>query len=172
LLEYAHVDAKSLIELNNKPMILYVLEALLQNSFIDEIIIIGPRLIVDKCEPIRELINKNSIKFYEQKKSPALSILSLFEEIDENKKILITTSDNVLLKSEWVDHFCNAAIKSKADVLMAVNDYNLVKRKYPESKRTVLKFNDISLCFCNLFAIMSKKGREAVHVLAKSRSVA
>lgn len=167
LLKYAHVNAKSLIEINGKPMILYVLEALLQNSFIDEVIIVGPHLIIDECQEIRELITKKKIRFYEQKKSPALSILSLFEEIDENKNILITTSDNVLLKSEWIDFFCNAVIKSEADILMAVNDFNLVKNKYPESKRTVLKFKDISLCFCNLFAIMSKKGKEVVHIWLK-----
>ena len=167
LLEYAKVNCKSLIKINGKPMLMHVLDALLQAKLFDDVFVIGPNKIVDECPEIKELVVSKKIKFYEQKISPAESVLSVFDEIDENKKIIITTSDNVLLKVEWLEYFCNEAVQSNKDVLMAVNDFKIVQSKYPESKRTVLKFKDISFCFCNLFAIMNKEARQVVNIWRK-----
>jgi GTP:adenosylcobinamide-phosphate guanylyltransferase len=167
LLEYAKVKSKSLIEIKNKPMILHVLEALLQSSFFEEILIVGPTLIIDECEQIKKFIETKKVKFYEQKTSPAESLLSIFKEVNINKKIFITTSDNALLKIDWVNYFCQRALDSGKDILMAVNDYNSVKKKYPESKRTVLKFKGAAYCFCNLFAVMNEDGRSVVNIWRK-----
>jgi GTP:adenosylcobinamide-phosphate guanylyltransferase len=166
LLDYANVSFKSLIKINNKPMILMVLDALLKSNFVDKIYVIGPSLLLEESEELRELQKTNKITFFAQKETPATSILSLLTEIDD-EKILITTSDNVLLRPEWVDYFCEKSLISNKDILMGVNDYKKVKEKYPESKRTVLKFKDISYCFCNLFAVMNDRGRYVINMWRK-----
>ncbi len=167
LLEYAKVKAKSLIRIKDKPMIVHVLEALLQTNLFEEIFIIGPTLIINECDDIKKIIETKKVTFYEQKTSPAESLLSIFKEVDKDKKIFITTSDNALLNAEWVNYFCQKALETGKDILMAVNDYRIVKEKYPESKRTVLKFKDAAYCFCNLFAVMNENGRAVVNIWRK-----
>jgi GTP:adenosylcobinamide-phosphate guanylyltransferase len=171
LLEYTGFNTKSLIEINEKPMILYVLDTLLDNDFVDDIFIIGPFSIVEKCGRLKKLIESKKITFREQKASPTESILSIFKELKEDSKIIITTSDNVLIKKEWINYFCEHSLKSGKDILMAVNDARLVKETYPETKRTILAFKDISFSLCNLFAIMNKNGREAVFIWKKVESL-
>jgi len=63
------------------------------------------------------------------------------------------------------------ASESGKDILIGVNNYKDVKAKYPESKRTVLKLNDVSLCFCNLFAIMNSNCKEVIMLWKKVERV-
>jgi len=97
--------------------------------------------------------------------------LSIFEEVKDNSKTFITTSDNVLIKKEWIDYFLKMASESGKDILIGVNNYKDVKAKYAESKRTVLKLNDVSLCFCNLFAIMNSNCKEVIMLWKKVERV-
>jgi GTP:adenosylcobinamide-phosphate guanylyltransferase len=167
LLAYANAKLKSLILIKNKPMIMYVLDTLLDHPMINKIYVIGPATLIEHCSYLQELTDAKKVVFKEQLESPVNSILSVINEISESEKIFITTSDNVLIKKEWVDFFLNSAIDGNKDIVMGVNDYKSVLSKYPESKRTVLKFRDISFCFCNLFAINSNQGRKLIEMWKK-----
>ena len=171
LLKYANAEAKSLIKIKDRPMILYVLNALMQSNLIEHIYVIGNPLLLEKSSELQELLRLNKIEFKPQKTSPVESILSIFEEVKDNSKIFITTSDNVLIKKEWIDYFLKMASESGKDILIGVNNYKDVKAKYPESKRTVLKLNDVSLCFCNLFAIMNSNCKEVIMLWKKVERV-
>lgn len=174
LLKYANAEAKSLIKIKDRPMIVYILNALMQSNLIEHIYVIGNPLLLEKSSELQELLRLNKIEFKPQKTSPVESILSIFEEVEEvkdNSKIFITTSDNVLIKKEWIDYFLKMASESEKDILIGVNNYKNVKAKYPESKRTVLKLNDISLCFCNLFAIMNSNCKEVIVLWKKVERV-
>ncbi len=171
LLKYANAEAKSLIKIKDRPMIVYVLNALMQSNLIEHIYVIGNPLLLGKSIELQELLRLNKIEFKPQKTSPVESILSIFEEVKDNSKIFITTSDNVLIKKEWIDYFLKMASESGKDILIGVNNYKDVKAKYPESKRTVLKLNDVSLCFCNLFAIMNSNCKEVIMLWKKVEHV-
>jgi len=167
LLAYANAQLKSLILIKNKPMIMYVLDTLIDHPMINKIFVIGPAMLIEDCPDLQELVNTEKIIFKEQLKSPVNSILSVINEIDESEKIFITTSDNVLIKKEWIDFFLSSSLNGGKDIAMGVNDYKSVISKYPESKRTVLKFRDISFCFCNLFAINNIQGRKLIEMWKK-----
>jgi len=171
LLKYANAEAKSLIKIKDRPMIVYVLNALMQSDLIEHIYVIGNPLLLGKSIELQELLRLNKIEFKPQKTSPVESILSIFEEVKDNSKTFITTSDNVLIKKEWIDYFLKMASESGKDILIGVNNYKDVKAKYPESKRTVLKLNDVSLCFCNLFAIMNSNCKEVIMLWKKVERV-
>jgi len=100
LLKYANAEAKSLIKIKDRPMIVYVLNALMQSNLIEHIYVIGNPLLLEKSIELQELLRLNKIEFKPQKTSPVESILSIFEEVKDNSKskIFITTSDNVLIK--------------------------------------------------------------------------
>lgn len=167
LLMYANAQLKSLILIKNKPMIMYVLDTLIDHPMINKIFVIGPAILIENCPDLQQLVNTEKIIFKEQLKSPVNSILSVINEIGESEKIFITTSDNVLIKKEWIDFFLSSSLNGGKDIAMGVNDYKSVISKYPESKRTVLKFRDISFCFCNLFAINSVQGRKLIEMWKK-----
>jgi 2-C-methyl-D-erythritol 4-phosphate cytidylyltransferase len=162
LLQYAGAELKSLIRIKDKPMIMYVLEALLDHPKISKIYVIAPPSLIELSDELKALVHSGKIEFRQQAESPVTSILNLFNEIDKDNKIFITTSDNVLINREWVDYFLDNAEKSGIDFLMGVNNYADVIAKYPESKRTILKFKDVSFCFCNMFGVMNERGRSLV----------
>jgi len=83
---------------------------------------------------LKALVHSGKIEFKQQAESPVTSILNIFNEIDKNNKIFITTSDNVLINREWVDYFLDNAEKSGMDFLMGVNNYADVIANIPSQK--------------------------------------
>ena len=94
---------------------------------------------------------------------PAASALSALETLD-HFPALLTAGDHALLTGEIVDDFCKqAGLRSpNHDLVIGFVPYSLVKAKWPESRRTLLKFSNGKFCGSNLFAIMTPEGRKAL----------
>ena len=72
---------------------------------------------------------------------------------------MLTTSDHALLNSRITDYFCEQARKTKFDLLVALAPHELVQAKYPNVRRTRLRFSDKDYCGCNLYAFMTPQSR-------------
>ncbi len=75
---------------------------------------------------------------------------------------LITTCDHVLLSKDMIDAFTKKAVATGADFCVGLATKNVIEAKYPETKRTYLKFSDVSVSGCNLFYIANARGRAAI----------
>ncbi|MCZ6605332.1 MAG: NTP transferase domain-containing protein [Alphaproteobacteria bacterium] len=99
--------------------------------------------------------------------TPSMSVLNGVEALANRFPLLITTSDHALLRPEMVDHFvgqCLAGTTGIADIAAGVTSEALIRRSYPASKRTYLKFKDGAYSGSNLFALGSQRGLEAVRL--------
>ncbi len=89
--------------------------------------------------------------------SPSLSVGKFLAEYPDELPLLVTTGDHVLLTSEMVEYFIQEAKKEHADMAVGVVPSSLVASTYPQSKRTVIRFQGGGICGCNLFALFSPR---------------
>jgi hypothetical protein len=91
---------------------------------------------------------------------PADSALIALEKGD--MPCLMTTGDHPLLTSEMIKVFIKKSEETRADFCVGLASQQTIEADYPETKRTYLKFSDVSVSGCNLFYIANKKGLEAL----------
>ncbi len=75
---------------------------------------------------------------------------------------LVTTCDHALLTPEMINYFVQAAQESGADFCVGLASRAVISPRYPETKRTYLKFSDMAVSGCNLFYVANDKGCAAI----------
>lgn len=94
--------------------------------------------------------------------SPAASAVKALEAVGGAEPVLVTTSDHALLRREVVDHFLRGAQESGAALVAGVADREVVRRGFPELRKTTLRLKDRGYCGCNLFYMKSEEARRGV----------
>jgi len=152
---------KALIEIDGKPMILRVLDALDESACVGPVTICGPsRDSLAAEERLQRLVAEERIGWQSPRATPSTSAHEALAAIAPAKPVLLTTADHPLLSAEIVDHFCRAALVSGADAVVGLAPYALVREIFPGMRKTVLRFSDGEYCGCNLFAFLTPAGRQ------------
>lgn len=86
--------------------------------------------------------------------SPAASVVAALERPDA-VPLLVTTADHPLLLPATIASFRDAARASGADVAVGVVDATVVRARFPETRRTYVRFRGRSLTGANLYAFSS-----------------
>ncbi len=98
--------------------------------------------------------------------SPGASVLAAAEALGRPLPVLVTTADHALLTADMVDEFCRGALEADADIVAGLAGEQAVRERFPDTKRTFLKFRDGGYSGCNLFAITGEAGFRAVEFWA------
>ena len=158
----AGVLHKGLVQIAGKPMISHVVATLRAMPEIRRIILV--------CDHPGTLRTADEVACGEAAgviimalagASPARSIAQLFDLPDFVPPVLVATADAPLLTPAMLRHFWNAG-PAEAAIAAAVTPGAGVQARFPESKRTFLKFREGEFCGCNLFAIASTDARRVV----------
>ena len=159
-----NVAASVMVPVAGKPALSRVMEAIEDSQQVGSGIICGPSAdVVDGSEELQLVLQTPGFEWLAPSNGPAASALSALENLD-HYPALLTAGDHALLTGEIVDSFCTQALSSSpdSDLVIGFVPYALVKEKWPESKRTLLKFSNGNFCGSNLFAIMTPDGRKAL----------
>ncbi len=159
----AGVCCKALTPVADRPMVLRVLDALADSARVKDRLLCGPpQDALRNNDELQNTVATGQVRWVENKDSPSRSALHAVMQTAKETPILLTTADHALLTSEIVDFFCERAMESDADVVIALAYCDEVSAAYPEVKRTALKFRDAAYCGCNLFAFQSPGARRAI----------
>jgi GTP:adenosylcobinamide-phosphate guanylyltransferase len=171
VMQAAGVACKALAPVGGTPMGLRVLNAL------EESLEVGPRLLVgppapllEQAEALKSGVDAGDYDWIASRESPSASAAAAMEQIPESQPVLLTTADHALLSSRVIDHFCRQARTTDFDLAVALAPHDLVKKAYPDVKRTRLRFGDRDYCSCNLFAFMTPHSRAITGVWHKVES--
>src|SRR5690554_6203191 len=82
LKESSSAKWEATIPIHNKPMVNYVIEALLNSSRIEKIVVVGP-------EEIRNTLTATHITFVESGKSLPANIFRAMDVLDQTNKVLL-----------------------------------------------------------------------------------
>jgi GTP:adenosylcobinamide-phosphate guanylyltransferase len=164
LSERAGVAVDVLVPVGGRPAIERVLGALRDCAQARPRVVVGPaQVVLDANAQLREVIDEFGVTWLEPLGDPATSAIAGISGLPT--PILVTTGDHALLTPRLIDDFCTAAaaagVDKDLDIVAGLVAYDVVKKAYPESRRTVLKFADGGLCGANLFFVRTQAGRRA-----------
>lgn len=163
--QIAGVACKALVPVGGRAMILRVLKALSGCNRIGATIICGPdRAAIRKCPDLEASIGKGDVSWVKNQDSPSRSAEAALAQIDAAAPVLLTTADHALLRTDIVDYFLDRAAESSADAAIGLVGTEQLQKAFPGVRRTVFKLRDGSVRNCNLFALLTPRGRGLVSI--------
>ncbi|HEY5645819.1 MAG TPA: NTP transferase domain-containing protein [Pseudomonadales bacterium] len=149
-----------LVEVAGHACIIRAIAALVDSQTVSGGVICGPDPATRATSPVmRSVLENTSFSWLPPEGGPAESALAALNALAA-APVLLTAADHALLTPEIVDNFVNLALLHEADFVVGFVPYSIVRRAFPESKRTVLKFADRQYCGSNLFMIRTPRGAE------------
>ena len=170
----AHNSESSLaLNLNGRAIFDWSLTAIADSS-IERIILIGPSAYVASQPDFASWLNRDAVERIEPGAGPAASAVKGVQAANE-WPLLLTAADHALLRGSWIDAFCAdaraCAEKTSADLVVGLVDYAEVKTRFPDSKRTLIKFADGACCGSNLFYLATPAASAALNFWSNLESL-
>ena len=160
------VPAGVLAPVAGRPSIVRVIETLRAAHGMDGGVIAGPSPEVCRgSATLGAILEAGDFTWVEPDRGPAESALRALDAIDRFP-VLLTTADHALLTVPTVERFL-AAAPPDADALVGLVSRERVMRRFPGTRRTLLRFREGSYCSTNLFLLTSPKARGAIRFWAK-----
>lgn len=157
------IEHKCLLDIAGTPMIMRVLNSLRKCPAIDRIAIsIENEDILKSAPGFSKLPLKRRIMVVKSARQVSQSVTNAIKLAELEYPILITTADHALLTVEMLNHFCTMSVLSNADVTVGLAHEDVVKMAYPKAKRTFFRFSDGKFSGCNMFALLNKRGLNAI----------
>lgn len=162
------VTHKCLVEVGGEKMLARVVRTLGAHPAVISIsVVIETReLLVEALGPLAD-----KVAFLSPQESAARSALAAVKS-DPQFPWLITTGDHPLLTADMLDYFFTEAAGYDADLSAGLASAETILARFPEAKRTFLKFGRDRVSGCNLFALTSDRAFAALafwHDLEKNR---
>lgn len=150
--DYAGVAHKALIELEGRPLLARVAEALRAAG--------AARIAVSCNHPaVEALARELGLEILPSASGPSQSVLDAARAL--GFPLLVTTADHALLRPEWIDRF-RADLPAEAEIAALVAPRAAVEAAAPGTKRTYLKLADGWWSGCNLFWLGTERALNAV----------
>ena len=153
----AGVSHKAMAEVGGEPMVLRVARALAAAGAARIVIQIEDVGVIEALAGLKTL--GCAVEAIPAAESPSLSVRAALGKL--GTPLLVTTADHALLRPEWVTWFLEH-LPEGADIAAAGAAADVVTAAAPETKRTFLRFADISLSGCNLFWLATPRAEGAV----------
>lgn len=141
-------ENKALIDLQGKPMISYVIDALKASCYVENIVVVGDK---DQLSSI-----SNEADIIDQNGSILDNVRAGVDYFKGSDMVLISTCDIPLLTGEAVDDFIKKSLEAKADVCYPIINKVTCDAVYPESKRTYASLREGQFTGGNLFMLNPK----------------
>jgi GTP:adenosylcobinamide-phosphate guanylyltransferase len=111
--------------------------------------------------------NNTPIELIRGDRTPSSSAALAIKTLDLAPPVLITTADHPLLTATTLDAFCDRATTLNADATFGLVPAGLVQAAFPGIRRTTFRFRDGGFCGCNLYALLTTAGYEALTTWAE-----
>lgn len=151
LLSGSGVSTKALLPIAGQPMLVHVVRALRASPFVGPITILAQNSAELAAEP--GLAGLGDLHFSDSGQGISSSLAAALPPGDD--PLLVTTADNVLLTPTMIAEFLNDA--GASDVAVAMVERDVLLARYPQSKRTWLKFRGGWWSGANLFRLRGRR---------------
>lgn len=160
------LESKASVPVLGKPMAAWVIETLLATPQIGKVVVLAQdRSMVDALG-LDELIDDARVTFAQSVGGISQSISNIVGKAPLDWPVLITTADHPLLTVDMVRAFVEGA--GQSDLAVAAVERRTMLQRYPESKRTWLKFHGGAYSGANLFALRGPATLKALDLWAQA----
>ncbi len=150
-------DLKALIPIGGEPMVRRPVQTLLGAEDISQVIVLS-----QTPERIAEVLPSDPrLNLRKSDATIATTMLEICLDKQTQWPLLVTTADHALLDVETVDEFCAYA---EGDISIGVVESQTLLKRFPDSKRTWLRFRGGAYTGANLFALNSPKAAAAIEL--------
>ena len=163
LADEAGATHRALLDIDGAPMLLRVVRCLLARPGLDRVVInIDAPELLDAIPEIVDLRERGAIEIVRSTDSPSRSVLESLEHAGlDRAPVLVTTADHALLDDPMLDAFLEASAHVAADLTVALVPSRAIRARFPEAKRTYLRFRDEAYSGANLFLFRRPEARQA-----------
>jgi len=141
------LNNKSLLMINDIPMIEYVVDALNRAQEVQNIVVVGPKL------DLTTLIEKKVNKILDSTDSIIENIKIGIDYINHDHKIILLTSDIPLITGEMIDDFIRKCREHEAFLFYPFIPKEIILKKYPETIRSYAILKEGTFCGGNMVII-------------------
>jgi GTP:adenosylcobinamide-phosphate guanylyltransferase len=148
LSKFSKEKYEALVEIAHRPMISYVVDAVLESPLINRIAIAGP------IKEMAQLFGGfDKVLITPGGGTPVESLINALDILQPAGKVLVATSDIPLITLGALADFVNRCNSQKADVYYPIVPKEENEKNYPGIKRTYIKFKEGIFTGGNLFLI-------------------
>jgi GTP:adenosylcobinamide-phosphate guanylyltransferase len=170
LFPVTHGEYKALLEIAGKPMIQWILDALNPSDKIDQVVIVGlaPDVSLESSHLLKILPDEGDI--IDNLRASAEALIE--QGKDPSGHALLISADIPTITSGVVDWMVEAVNASDHDIYYSVIERSVMEARFPESRRTYVRFKDIEACGGDLNAVRLGEAvseHELVHQLTAAR---
>lgn len=156
------VTAKALIPLGGEPMIARVAGTLLACPQIARIVVL-----TESQDELRAVLPSSPRLILQPSLGSIAATVRHFAKTDPSAwPLFVTTADHPLLSQETIAAFLDKAA-SNDDVALGVVSKAVVRRRFPDNKRTWIRFGDGDFTGANLFALTGPRSLAALGLWAE-----
>ena len=144
---------RALLDIEGEPMLLRVVRRLLARRTIERVLVnIDEPALLDAVAPLASLRDQGVVEIMKSTGSPSASVLESLEwaRLDQGP-VLVTTADHALLDDAILDAFFGASARLDADLTVGLVSRRTIEARFPEAKRTYLRFRGNAFSGANLF---------------------
>ena len=161
LAQAAGVPVKPLAPVAGEPMINRPARALLAHPAIERLLILTQQPDLYAADPATAwLADHPQVRFEPSGTGIAATLMEMLDRPGAPYPLLVTTADHALLDRAMLDQFVGEA--TGADIAVALVERATLLARYPQSRRTWLKFRDGWWSGANLFWFGSAKARSVI----------
>jgi phosphoserine phosphatase/GTP:adenosylcobinamide-phosphate guanylyltransferase len=167
LSEHFGTPMKALVPVGGEPMVARVVRTLLDTPEVGTILILGqqPELLLGELPWLQ---GERRVRVAASAGGIAESLVRMAGSASAPWPVLVTTADHPLLTREMIEHFLGKA--GGTDFSVAVVERAVLTRRYPESRRTWIRFKGGAYTGANLFAVTSPRGAEVLEIFAAAEA--
>jgi len=142
-------------------MLQRVVETLLGEGRFEQIVVsIDQPDLLGRHPGLARHIDSGALLVLKSEDTPSRSVLAGLD-VAGAPPVLVTTADHALLDGAMLDHFLGESSASGADLVIALVPRSTIERRFPNAKRTYLRFRGESYSGANLFAFRTREARHA-----------
>ncbi len=141
---------EAMIEIAGRPMVNFVVEALVASSRVDQILVVGPVKELAGCQFTERIL------LVEGGATILDTIQIGIRALGHNRKVLVVTADIPLLTPEAVNDFLDQCAAVEADLYYPIVNQEVNNHHYPGNKRTYVRLKEGTYTGGNIFLVNPK----------------
>lgn len=145
LREVSSATNEALIEINGKPMVQYVIDALGQSSEVGRIVIVAPP---GEIEPH---VTGRNLEFVPSSNHIVDNVLNAFYTLPSDEEFLVVSSDVPLITGEIIDGLIALCRQKPAELYYPIVEKSVAELRFPHMKRTYVPLKEGIFTGGNIF---------------------
>jgi GTP:adenosylcobinamide-phosphate guanylyltransferase len=131
------VNNKAFIQLYGRPILTYILDALVESPTVDNIAVVGP------AEELNKLVKADyNITVVEEGGTMLENLANALQAVRQDRLCLVTTGDIPLLNASVVEEFISLSAPYDADLYYPLLSRETCLQSYPDTERTYVQLKD------------------------------